>query len=189
VVSPDLSHGSGGIGGAAFGTITTVAVAPSDGRVIYAGTDDGRAWVTRDTGANWTEITAGLPTRWITHVAVDPADSRVAYLSVSGYRNGDPKAHVFRTANGGTTWADISGNLPDAPVNDLALDPRHPAVLYAATDVGVYTSSATGATWAPVGTGLPAVPVADVEATVSGGSTLLTAATFGLSMYRVTVTG
>ena len=124
VISPDLTHGSGGVGGAVFGTITTVAVAPSDTRVVYAGTDDGRAWVTRDTGGTWTEITAGLPTRWITHVTVDPADSRVAYLSVSGYRNGDPKAHVFRTVSGGSAWQDISGNLPDAPVNDLVLDPR-----------------------------------------------------------------
>jgi hypothetical protein len=188
VISPDLSHGSGGIGGT-FGTITTVAVAPGDGRVIYAGTDDGRAWVTRDTGGTWTEITAGLPTRWITHVAVDPTDSRVAYVTVSGYRNGDPAAHVFRTTTGGASWLDISGNLPDAPANDLVLDPRNRSVLYVGTDVGVFTSTSTGATWFPVGTGLPAVPVADVEATVAGSTTLLTAATYGLGMYRVTVTG
>jgi hypothetical protein len=115
VISPDLTHGNGGVGGATFGTVTTLAVARSDGRVIYAGTDDGRAWITRNTGTSWTEITAGLPTRWITHIEVDPANANTAYLSVSGYRNGDPSAHVFATTNGGASWVDISGGLPDAP--------------------------------------------------------------------------
>ena len=184
VISPDLTRGNGGTGGTPFGTITTIAVAASDGRVIYAGTDDGRVWITRNTGGTWTEITAGLPTRWVTRVAIDPASVDIAYVSVSGYRNGDPGAHVFRTANGGATWTDISAGLPDAPVNDVVLDPRNPAVLYAATDVGVWAR--VGGAWAPVGSGLPLVPVADLEATNNGSATVLTGATFGLGMYRTT---
>jgi hypothetical protein len=185
VISPDLTHGDGGVGGATFGTVTTLAVARSDSRVIYAGTDDGRAWITRNTGAAWTEITAGLPTRWITRIEVDPTNANTAYLSVSGYRNGDPGAHVFATTNGGTSWQDISAGLPDAPVNDVVLDPRNPAVLYAATDVGVFARDASGA-WSPVGTGLPLVPIADLSAVASGTTTILTAATFGLGFYRTT---
>ncbi|HET8642672.1 MAG TPA: glycosyl hydrolase, partial [Pseudonocardiaceae bacterium] len=50
VISPDLSHGVGGIGGYPYGTITTVAVAKADSRVIYVGTDDARVWITRNTG-------------------------------------------------------------------------------------------------------------------------------------------
>ena len=142
VISPDLTRGNGGVGGAAFGTVTTLAVARSNSQVIYAGTDDGRVWITRNTGGTWTEITAGLPTRWITRIEVDPANADMAYVSVSGYRNGDPGAHVFRTTTGGTSWQDISAGLPDAPVNDLVLDPRNPAVLYAASDVGVFARAA-----------------------------------------------
>jgi hypothetical protein len=185
-ISPDLTHGNGGIGGAVFGTITTVAVGRSDGRVIYVGTDDGRAWITRNTGSTWTEITAGLPTRWITHVEVDPGDANIAYVSVSGYRNGDPGAHIFRTANGGASWQDISAGLPDAPVNDVVLDPRNPTVLYAGTDVGVFARDATGA-WSAVGSALPMVPIADLDALSTGTATILTAATYGLGMYRTTV--
>jgi hypothetical protein len=184
VISPDLSHGNGS---ATFGTITTIAVARTDGRVIYAGTDDGRVWVTRNTGATWTEVSGGLPTRWITRVVVDPADAQVAYVTVSGYRNGDPAAHVFRTTTGGAAWQDISGDLPDAPVNDLVLDPRNRAVCYAGTDVGVFTAATTGGHWSPVGTGLPAVPVAALDIT-PGAVPLLTAATFGLGMYRIALT-
>jgi hypothetical protein len=187
VISPDLTRGNGGVGGYPFGTITTIDVAASAPATIYAGTDDGRMWITRNTGGTWTEITAGLPTRWITRVAVNPTNASVAYVTVSGYRNGDPSAHVFRTDNGGSTWQNVSGNLPDAPVNDIVLDPRNPAVLYVGTDVGVFTSSGGGAAWTLVGTGLPAVPVADIDVTTSGSTTVLTAATYGLSMYRTTV--
>ncbi|MDT5038557.1 MAG: hypothetical protein QOE03_3742, partial [Micromonosporaceae bacterium] len=148
--------------------------------------DDGRMWITRDTGGTWTEITAGLPARWITHVEVDPASADTAYVSVSGYRNGDPGAHVFRTANGGATWSDISAGLPDAPVNDVVLDPRNATVLYAATDVGVFSRTVGTGTWAPVGSGLPLVPIADLDAVASGATTVITVATFGLGAYRTT---
>jgi hypothetical protein len=185
VISPDLSRGPGGIDGFPFGTITTHAAARSNPATIYAGTDDGRMWITRNTGGSWTEITAGLPNRWITRVTVDPNDANLAYVSVSGFRNGDPTAHVFRTVNGGSTWSDISGTLPDAPVNDLVLDPRDRTRLYAATDVGVFVTTDTGATWTAAGTGLPLVPISDLEATDTGTSTTLTAATFGLGMYRL----
>jgi hypothetical protein len=186
-ISPDLTRQIPATGGATFSTITTVAVARSDGRVIYAGTDDGRVWVTRNTGGTWTEITAGLPTRWITRLAVDPGDANIAYVSVSGYTNGDPAAHVFRTTTGGTAWQDISGDLPDAPVNDLVLDPRDAGTVFVASDVGVFSATATGGSWSRVGDGLPAVPVADLEATPAGTATVLTAATFGLGMYRTTL--
>ncbi|MCW2504525.1 MAG: hypothetical protein JWO79_2809 [Actinomycetia bacterium] len=185
-ISPDLTHGDGGTGGYPFGTITAVAVAKANPAVIYAGTDDGRVWITRNTGGSWTEITAGLPTRWMTSIAVDPANADVAYVTVSGYRSGDNGAHVWRTANGGTTWRDISGNLPNAPVNRLVLDPRTPAVLYVASDVGIFSSPNGGTSWQALGSGLPAVPVADLDVLASGSSTVLTAATFGLGMYRLT---
>jgi len=184
-ISPDLTRGNGGVGGAVFGTVTTLAVARSNSQVIYAGTDDGRVWITRNTGGSWTEITAGLPTRWITHIEVDPASADTAYVSVSGYRNGDPGAHVFKTTTGGTSWQDISAGLPDAPVNDVALDPRNAAVLYAAGDVGVFARVANG-TWSPVGSGLPLVPISDLDAVAAATTTVLTAATYGLGFYRTT---
>jgi hypothetical protein len=185
VISPDLSHGPGGVDGFPFGTITTIAIARTNPATIYAGTDDGRLWITRNTGSTWTEITTGLPTRWMTRVTVDPTDANLAYVAVSGFRNGDPAAHVFRTTNGGSSWQDISGNLPDAPVNDLVLDPRNRTRLYAATDVGVFLSTDNETTWTPPGTGLPLVPISDLDATDTGTTTLLTAATYGLGMYRL----
>jgi len=184
-ISGDLSHG--GAGGEHYGTITTIAVAKTDGKVIYCGTDDGRMWITRDTGGTWTEITAGLAQRYITHVTVDPTSAEIAYVTVSGFDAGDKSAHIFRTADGGKSWRSISGNLPNAPVNDVVLDPRKPSALYAATDVGVFDSVDGGVTWSTVGAGLPMVPVMDLETSVAGGATQLTAGTFGLGIYRVNV--
>lgn len=185
-ISPDLSHGVGGSDGYPYGTITTIAVAKSSSATIYAGTDDGRMWVTRTTGGAWTEITTGLPNRWITRVAVDPANANLAYVSLSGYRNGEKTAQLWRTTNGGSAWTDVSGDLPDTPVNAVVLDPVTPSKLYVATDVGVFATTNGGLNWTPVGTGLPTVPICDLDAVASGGSTVLTAATFGLGMYRVT---
>jgi photosystem II stability/assembly factor-like uncharacterized protein len=142
-------------------------------------------WITRNTGGSWTEITAGLPTRFMTRVTVDPTDANLAYVTVSGYTVGDTAAHVFRTTNGGSTWQSISGNLPNAPVNDIVYNPQNRTVLYVATDVGVFTSSDTGATWTTAGTGLPVVPVLDLDTTVSAGVTQLTAGTYGLGVYRL----
>lgn len=186
VISPDLSRGVGGSDGYPYGTITTIAVAKTSSATIYAGTDDGRMWITRTTGSSWTEITAGLPNRWITRVVVSPTDANLAYVSLSGYRNGEKTAQIWRTTNGGAGWTDISGDLPDAPVNAVVLDPLAPTKLYVGSDVGVFASANGGVNWAPVGSGLPSVPICDLDAVASGGVTVLTAATFGLGMYRVT---
>ncbi|GAA0211235.1 exo-alpha-sialidase [Saccharothrix mutabilis subsp. mutabilis] len=178
VISNDLTHGT-------WATISAIGVAKSDGRVVYAGTEDGRMWVTRDTGTTWREITAGLPTRFITRVTVDPTDANLAYVTVSGYRNGSDLAHVFRTSDGGTTWTDISGNLPDAPVNEIVQDPLNRSILYVGSDVGAFVSTNGGGNWSPLGTDLPIVPVTDIAPSVASGQTVLTAATYGLGIYQL----
>ncbi|CRK56082.1 Glycosyl hydrolase, BNR repeat precursor [Alloactinosynnema sp. L-07] len=182
VISPNLAVTS-------WGTVSAIGVAKSNAAVIYAGTDDGKLWVTRNTGSTWTDITAGLPSRYMTRVTVDPTDANLAYITVSGYRNGSSAAQVFRTTNGGSTYQAISGNLPDAPVNDIVLDPQNRNILYVGTDVGAFTSTNGGANWSPVGTGMPLVPVTDLEPSVSAGQTVLTAATYGLGIYQIRPAG
>ena len=60
-------------------------------------------------------------------------------------------------------------------------------MVYVATDVGGFSAAATGGSWSRAGSGLPAVPVADLEIATSATATVLTAATFGLGVYRTTV--
>ncbi|GII25757.1 WD40/YVTN/BNR-like repeat-containing protein [Planosporangium mesophilum] len=160
-----------------YGTISTIAPA-GDGRTVYVGTDDGRVWVTRDAGANWTPLLSGQP--WVTRVVVDPAAPNRVYVTLSAYRAGSDTPHVLGSLDGGRHFVDISGNLPQAPVNDLVI--ARGATLYVATDQGVFVSHSGGWRWQRLGTGLPLVPVDDIE--YDGDHQRLVAATFGSGMYE-----
>jgi hypothetical protein len=187
LASGDLSDGVPGTNGVTYGTITTIAVAPSSAQTIYAGTDDANVWVTTNGGANWTKIDGDLPERWVTRVAVDPNDAAVAYATLSGFRQDDPLAHVFRTTNRGATWSDISSNLPDAPANDIAVDPLDTSRLYVATDVGVFYTRDAGVLWLPLGSGIAdGCVVTDLDH-IAVDPPLLYAATYGRSMYYIDI--
>ena len=177
-ISPDLTNGNGGNG---LGTITCIAVAPSNTSVIYAGTDDGNVWRTSNGGTNWSKISSSLPVRWITRLAVDYNNPLIAYVTISGYRYDEYIPHILKTLDGGLTWNDISGNLPQAPISDVIIDPIDNKTLYIANDLGVYFSSSSG-NWAVLGDSLPNVPVIDL--TLHQPTRTLIAATFGRSMYK-----
>ncbi|MGH2570556.1 MAG: WD40/YVTN/BNR-like repeat-containing protein, partial [bacterium] len=185
-ISPDLTDGPGS-GGLIFGTLTAIDVAPSDPNTIYAGSDDGNVHVTTNGGSSWTEIDAGLPVRYIKRVTADPFDDAVAYVAISGYNQDDYAPHVFRTTNHGSSWTDVTGNLPNAPVNDVLVDRQDPATLYAGTDVGVYVTSDLGAHWAKLGVGLPLSVVVDLE--LHDASRTLVAGTHGRSAFTLDLSG
>ncbi len=179
-ISPDLTDGPGN-GNLVFGTVTTIDVAPSDPNTIWAGTDDGHVWVTENGGTSWSDVSAGLSGRWVTRVTVHPTQPQTAYVTQSGYRWDDTLSHVFRTDDAGTTWVDRSGNLPDAPMNDLLFDPSNADRLYVASDVGVFFSDNAGVSWNAMGANLPSAPVLDID--LHHPTRTLVAATFGRSMY------
>jgi photosystem II stability/assembly factor-like uncharacterized protein len=184
-ISPDLTNGPPG-GNLVYGTITTIASAPSDSNVIYIGTDDGNVWVTLNGGTNWTKISDVLPVRWITKVAVDHYDAMTAYVTLSGYRYDEYLPHVFRTTNAGVDWQDISSNLPDAPVNVIIVDPDTTSKLYIGSDVGVFISSNLGGSWEYLGNNLPNAPITDLV--LHNPTRTLIAATYGRSMYYINLT-
>ncbi len=181
-ISNDLTNGDQG---ANLGTITSLAVAPSSPSVVYAGTDDGNLWVYRPFNGNWASISAGLPERWITRVAVDPTNHLIVYVTFSGLRWNEPISHVYRSANGGGDWTDISVDLPEAPVNAILVDPDFPEVLYVGTDVGIYYSQDTGATWQVLGENLPRTPVFDLK--LHQPTRMLAAGTHGRSIFTASV--
>ena len=176
-ISPDLTGGPGG-GTLVYGTLTTLGTSAS-GR-LWAGTDDGRVWTSPD-GATWTDVSAGLPERWVTRVTPHPTEPDGAIATLSGFRWGEDAAHVYATSDGGATWASIGAGLPDAPANDALFDPARPDRLFLATDVGTFWTEDDGATWRVLGAGLPMVPVTDLD--IEGRS--LVAGTYGRGMYRL----
>lgn len=183
-ISFDLANGSNG------DWITTITVEPGNSSVVYAGINNGQVFFANNVKpgqtnfANFTAVNAGLPPRSVTAIVVDPSDpsgktAYVAYSSFSfvgtdplGFSINDPLGHIFKTADGGGTWKDVScsvticvgsaaTDLPNIPVNDLVLDPDVPNVLYAATDLGVFQGncSAMPCTWTTLSTGLPRAAV------------------------------
>jgi hypothetical protein len=130
-----------------------------------------------------TDISSGLPERWVTRVVVDPSDENIVYATFSGLKWRDPQPHVYRSTNKGTDWSDISGNLPDAPVNAFAVDNNYPNRLYLGSDVGMYVSFDTGQSWEVLGEGLPVLPIGDIK--IHPTENYLVAGTYGRSMYKI----
>jgi uncharacterized protein (TIGR03437 family) len=166
---------------ASKGGICTITVSPSDSNTVYAGTCSGGFWVTTSaiagSGSTWTDRSLGLPNRAITSIAVDSINPKTAFIALSGFGSG----HVYKTADGGASWADISGNLPDIPANAVVIDPDLPGVFYLATDIGVFWTSDGGNSWAVLGLGLPSAAVLDLE--LHRPSRILRAATHGRSIW------
>ncbi len=162
--------------------------------VVYTGSSDGRVEVSSTVEAvatpTWTVLDkAPLPNRAVTSIAVSPADAtgNTAYVAFSGFNGNTPTTpgHVFKTANGLSTgtWTDISGDLPDVPVNAIALEPASPERVYVGTDVGVYRTLNGGAHWSYLSQGFPVVTVFGLERNASTGQ--IVAATHGRGMFAL----
>ncbi len=162
-VSPDLSDPPGGDRATVpYGTITMVAESPRQRGVLYVGTEGGHIHVTNDGGARWTEADRGLPAKWVSRIVASQYDTATAYVSMSGYREDDSRAYLYRSTDFGATWTSIVANLPAEPINVIREDPRNPGVLYVGTDGGVYASLDRGASWLSLSATLPTTPVHDL---------------------------
>src|SRR5215831_14268431 len=167
-----------GVSSSGTDVLSAIGVGPANPRVIYTGSALGRAMVSQDGGATWSDVTQGLPNRHITSITVSASDSNVAYLTVSGYAT----SHVFQTSNAGASWTDISGTLPDIPADALLVDPTNPNILYVGTDIGIFASTSGGYHWAPFNTGLPPVILRAFAVRPNGD---LVTATYGRGAYEL----
>ncbi len=165
-----------------FGTITTISESPKKFGVIYAGTDEGKVWGTRDGGASWTDLSKGLAmNRWVTRVLASGFDEETVYATQSGYRNDEFAAYVFRSTDHGKTWQSLAAGLPAEPVNVIREDPKAAHLLYLGTDSGVFVSLDRGATWTAMTGGLPRVAVQDLVVEPRSGD--LVVGTHGRSVF------
>ncbi len=151
-ISGDLTGGNS--------TLTTIAIAPSNSNIVYTGAGDGTVSMTSNalsgTSAAWKTLT-GLPNRSISKILVAPNSAQDVYAAIGGFGSG----HILHSTNGGGTWTDISGDLPDTPADSVVLDPSLLHTLYLATDTGVYVTTNGGTNWTLLGQGLPNVVVQD----------------------------
>ena len=136
-----------------------------------------------DGGYNWQDITGTLGMLAggnFMRLVADPWDGNTFYLLKSTYSG----ALILKTTNFGSTWIDISSDLPKVPVNDLFIDTVNTGTMYLANDFGVYRTTDNGGSWARFGNGLPFIPVLDFDCYSHSGTRLLRVATFGRGVFE-----
>ena len=170
------------------GVVYAIAVSASNPDVVYLGGSNGV--VRRSTNATsapvgvqaeWVDASAGLPSGMVTTIDVDRATEMSAALTLGGFS----PTKVWVTANGGSTWTDITANLPQVPTYAVVIDPDLPATYYVANDIGVFVTRDGGTSWAPLGFGLPRASVQDLK--LHRPSRILRASTFGRGMWDAAV--
>ncbi|PID91032.1 MAG: hypothetical protein CSA96_10425 [Bacteroidetes bacterium] len=181
-ISPDLSFNHPKkTGDISYQTISALAESPYNPGLLYAGTDDGRLWRTKDGGKNWEDIRKPpLPVRWVSRIVASQHKFGTVYVCQTGRRDDDAAIYLWRSKDFGSSWEDISSNVPAGPVNVIREDPEDENVLYLGTDVGVYISTNAGESWDVLGD-LPCCYVHDLV--INPYRELIILATHGRGMW------
>jgi photosystem II stability/assembly factor-like uncharacterized protein len=180
VISPDLTQPcnpawlgpSGGpisrddTNAEAYCTIYALAQDARSAATLWAGTDNGNLWITRDGGAHWTNVIANVP-GLPAHALVAAIDASrvtpgVAYVAFDRHELGDDRPYAYYTTDYGRTWTNVSRGLP-AFVHVVREDPRQTNLLFAGTEQGVSVSFDRGAHWTSLMLGMAPVPVFDLR--------------------------
>ncbi|MGH3167034.1 MAG: WD40/YVTN/BNR-like repeat-containing protein, partial [Trebonia sp.] len=184
IVSPDLSkhdpnhneRGTGGLtpdstGAEGYATIYTISESPVTRGLIWAGTDDGNVWLTRDGGGHWTEVDRNIPDvpagLWVSRIEASAAAPGTAYVTFDGHRSDNYQSWLFKTTDYGRHWTDLSPHLAKghdggAPVYCVLEDDKNPNLLFLGTEYGLEVSFDAGETWSWMdANGLPTAAVYD----------------------------
>lgn len=165
-------------------SIGALAIAPTDPKVIYAGTGESDirsdlssgdgVYKSVDGGRTWKNV--GLRnSRQISRIVIDPENANIVYVGVLGHAYGpSPERGVYKSTDGGATWQHVLDKGPNVGIADMAIASAKPNLLFAATwnahrptwstyaplegpGSGIYRSTDRGATWTQLaGNGLPA---------------------------------
>jgi uncharacterized repeat protein (TIGR01451 family) len=199
-ISPDLTTGCTGVSPNGARNCTISAIGVGGGTGVYTGSLDGLVYFSPDAQVSmnptWNLVGVhsngvgdkhSLPNRPVASIAVDRSNDRIAYVAFNGFGASTPHmpGHVFKTTDAGGSWTDISGNLPDNPVNSLVLDPSYPNTLYAGTDVGAFVTFDGGANWSLLGSGMPTVAVDQIDMNPGQTPRLIAAGTHGRGAWTV----
>jgi photosystem II stability/assembly factor-like uncharacterized protein len=154
-----------------YETIFSISESPKNGKVIWAGTDDGRLQVTQDGGNQWRDVIGtvpGLPKgAWVSWVQASNFDAATAYAAFDLHTYGDMAAYLYRTRDFGKTWTALVSPADLKSVRGYAHvikeDLKSPNLLFLGTELGLYVSIDAGERWAQFKGGhIPNVAVCDI---------------------------
>ena len=181
--------------------VAFIARTPSDRSTLWAATNAGRLFVTRNadaTPANKVEYVRidqtadNDPGRSITGIYIDPANANHAWITYTGYNFNTPAqpGHVFSVwyspATRTATWTSLDYNIGDLPMTSVAYDQVR-GDLYVANDFGVMKLPAGSNSWTMAATGMPVVEVPDLK--IVPGARKLYAATHGMGIWLLNLGG
>jgi len=184
-ISPELTRTKAG-------TLTAIAESPKNADVLWAGTDDGYLWVTKDGGQNWSNAFDGLKKAGLPgprHVASIEPSRKVegrCYVCLDAHRSDDDKPYLFKTEDYGQTWTPLTANLPAfGSTRVLREDAVNPDLLYCGTEFGIWVSINRGESWARLNNNLPSVAVHEIAQPTTASEIVI--ATHGRSVWVLDV--
>jgi hypothetical protein len=140
------------------GNIATAMHAPTGDR-LYVGTNGGDLYRLDWDGSSWGTTTLPSPRgAWISDISVDSSNSSRVWVTSTSLGGG----RMFRSDDGGSTWADVSAGLPALPINAVEIDPVNGNRVWVAADLGVYETTDAGGSWSSIASGLPNSLVTDL---------------------------
>jgi photosystem II stability/assembly factor-like uncharacterized protein len=162
------------------GVISTLDASPVSSNVMWVGTTNGLAQLTRDGGATWQNVSPpGLGERSLLSIIdASPFDPATAYAAVDGFQDLHP--HFYRTHDYGKSWQEIDDGFPSSGIaRVIREDTERKGLLYAGTETGVFVSFDDGDHWQSLQLNLPTSSVRDLI--VHGDD--LAIATYGRSLW------
>lgn len=166
--------------------IVKITVAPQSDDVVFAATfpfEQKEAGVKAglfrsiNGGDTWTDITNGLPDRFIGCIFID--NKSYVYVTLLGFGT----SHLYISEDLGQNWENIGSGLPDVPASAVIVDPENPTHIYLGNDLGVYLSTNNGTSWESFSLGLPdAVIISDLK--ILRSDRLLRASTNGAGFFE-----
>ena len=180
VISPDLTNDvkdrqkitgspwlSEYFGQEVYSTIHRMDESPVQAGLIWTGSDDGKIFVTRDGGGEWTDVSITDVPEYsqVYEIEPSPHDAATAYVVFCNYNTDDDyNPYIFKTSDYGETWTNLTASFPDTEVTrTIREDKVRQGLLFVGTETGVYFSLDDGANWQHLELNLPAVPVVDIK--------------------------
>ncbi len=167
------NKGAVGSSAMAMGTNNTARIYAADGNTLRMSSNSGNTWT--DITGTWSAAQS------VTDIAVNPDDDEDVFVTVNGYIN---NKKVYRSQNAGTSWANLTGSLPNVPHNCIAYEDTNGSpndALYVGTDIGVFYRDNDLGDWIPFTNGLPTTEIRDLE--INYGAGVIRAGTHGRSIW------
>jgi photosystem II stability/assembly factor-like uncharacterized protein len=168
-----------------YGSIVAFSESPINPQLLVAGTDDGLIQITENGGNTWRKVSgvSGVPANtYVNAVYCSRHNENVIYAAFNNHKNGDFKPYLYVSGDKGSTWSNISANLPErGSVYSFEEDPVIKELLFAGTEFGVFFSPNQGGQWKELSSGLPTICVRDIA--IQERENDLVLGTFGRGFY------